>query len=75
MSYTRKWTDEEQVKTDIELMIKELNRLIHYDDAPIMKGYVISIDKSLLQKTIEMLEGLNGAYEQVKRELEEAKKI
>ena len=48
------------MKTDIELLIEELNRLIHYDDAPIMKGYLISIDKLLLQRTIEALEGVQG---------------
>lgn len=47
------------MKTDIELLIEELNRLIRYDD-PIMKGYLISIDKLLLQRTIEALEGLQG---------------
>lgn len=50
----------DQMKTDIELLIEELNRLIRYDDAPIMKGYLISIDKLLLQRTIEALEGLQG---------------
>ena len=50
----------DQMKTDIELLIEELNRLIRYDDA-IMKGYLISIDKLLLKRTIEALEGLQGA--------------
>lgn len=61
------------MKTDIELLIEELNRLIHYDDAPIMKGYLISIDKLLLQRTIEALEGLN-AHKQVKLELDTKEK-
>lgn len=60
------------MKTDIELLIEELNRLIRYDD-PIMKGYLISIDKLLLQRTIEALEGLN-AHKQVKLELDTKEK-
>lgn len=47
------------MKTDIELLIEELNRLIRYDDL-IMKRFLISIDKLLLQRTIEALEGLQG---------------
>lgn len=58
------------MKTDIELLIEELNRLIRYDDAPIMKGYLTNIDKLLLQRTIEALEGLDMAYKQVKLELD-----
>ena len=62
------------MKTDIELLIEELNRLICYDDAPIMKGYLISIDKLLLKRTIEALEGLDMAYKQVKLELDTKEK-
>lgn len=61
------------MKTDVELLIEELNRLIRYDDAPIMKGYLISIDKLLLQRTIEALEELN-AHKQVKLELDTKEK-
>lgn len=50
------------MKTDIELLIEELNRLIRYDDAPFMKGYLINIDKLLLKRTIEALEGLQDFY-------------
>lgn len=52
------------MKTDIELLIEELNRLIRYDDA-IMKGYLISIDKLLLKRTIEALEGLQECGEKM----------
>lgn len=62
------------MKTDIELLIEELNRLIRYDDAPIMKGYFINIDKLLLKRTIEALEGLDVAYKQGKLKLETKEK-
>ena len=47
------------MKTDIELLIEELNRLMRYDDL-IMKRFLFSIDKLQLQRTIEALEGLQG---------------
>ena len=50
------------MKTDVELLIEELNRLIRYDDSPIMKGYLINIDKLLLKRAIEALEGLQDFY-------------
>lgn len=60
------------MKTDIELLIEELNRLIRYDDA-IMKRFLINIDKLQLQRTIEALEELN-AHKQVKLELDTKEK-
>lgn len=49
------------MKTDIELSIEELNRLMRYDDA-IMKRFLINIDKLLLKETIEALEGSQDFY-------------
>ena len=60
------------MKTDIELLIEELNRLIRYDDA-IMKRFLINIDKLQLQRTNEALEELN-AHKQVKLELDTKEK-
>lgn len=60
------------MKTDIEPLIEELNRLIRYDDA-IMKRFLINIDKLLLKRTIEALEELN-AHKQVKLELDTKEK-
>lgn len=63
------------MKTDIELLIEELNRLIRYDDL-IMKRFLISIDKLQLQiqRTIEALEELDVAYKQGKLKLETKEK-
>ena len=56
------------MKTDTELLIEELNRLIRYDNSPVGPVFGILINKPLLNKTIEALGELNGAYEQVKWE-------